>query len=71
VRYTVNHLLGDLSFRCLGVFCHLSSRFNIDATNSDVAPPKSSPIELPGRLPIYLRMGFLGPFLVLAFVLVR
>jgi hypothetical protein len=43
VRHTIDHLLGDLSLSCLGVFCHLFTRFNIDATKSDVAPPKWSP----------------------------
>jgi hypothetical protein len=53
VRDTIDHLLGDLPFCCLGVFCHLSSRFNIDATNSDVAPPKSSPIYCPGLIELF------------------
>ena len=40
VCHTIDHLLGYLAFRCLGVLYHFSTRFNIDATNWDVATPR-------------------------------
>jgi hypothetical protein len=43
MRHTIDHLLGDLSLSCLGVFCHVFTLFNIDATKCDVAPPKWPP----------------------------
>jgi hypothetical protein len=52
VRHTINDLLGDFTFGCLCIFCHKSTRFNIDATKSDVAPPKwSSRFRMTAFLP--------------------